>query len=110
MVAADPLAPVATRLTSVNPAPADSHHLRRVTRLRCRADDKGRHILVELERADGRGVAELQVVPCPSRADALIVEGLIVADDPAVDLLDAGSAQRRRPLVENGRLPACREC
>ncbi len=103
MVAADPLAPVVTRLTSVSPAPAYSITCAGSPACAAGRTNKSRDILVELQRPDGRGVAELQVVPRPSRADALIVKNLIVADDPAVDLLDAGSAQRRRPLVENGR-------
>ena len=69
-----------------------------------------RQVLVELQRADRRGVAELQVVPRPPRADAFVVEVLVVPDDRTVNLLDASGPQRRRPLVEDGPWRAPRAC
>src|SRR3954449_11910315 len=57
-------------------------------------------IFVVLERANRCRVAVLQVIPRPPWADALIVEPLIVADDAAVDALDASIAQRRDPFTD----------
>ena len=86
MVAVDPPATVATRVDERESSARGERHLRRIAGLRSRADGQGREVLVELQRADRCGVAELQIVPRPAGPDALIVETLVVADDPAVDL------------------------
>ena len=106
MVDGDPAATVATRLMIVSPAPRVSVTSAGIARLGRRTHGQRRQVLVELQRAHRCGVAELQIVPRPSGPDALIVEELVVADDAAVDLVDARGPERRGPFVEHGRRPS----
>src|SRR5262245_20888437 len=57
-------------------------------------------VLIELQRADAGGETGRQVVPGPTRSQAFVVEGTVVADNPAVDPLDTKPLQRRSPFGE----------
>ena len=71
------------RRRRVGPRAGGDHHLRRA--------------LVELQRADGRGIAEGQVVPGPAGAERLVGQQVVVADQPAVDARHAEHGQPARP-------------
>ncbi len=66
-------------------------------------DAHGHEILVVTERARGRRIRGRQVVPRPSRAQRLVVERVVVADETAVDARDTRVLQHLRPFVEQRR-------
>ena len=63
-------------------------------------------VLVVAERAGRRGVAVGQIVPRPARAEPFVVERVVVADEPAVDAMDARRVERVGPLEEQPAAPA----
>ena len=58
-------------------------------------------VLVVLQRADRRAVAERDVVPRPARGPAGLGKGVVVADQLAGDQADAARRELLRPLVEH---------
>ena len=61
--------------------------------------------LVELQRAERRGVAEGEVVPRPAGAERLVGPGVVVADEAALDPRHAEQRAGGRP-TRRGRAPA----
>src|SRR5206468_11172509 len=58
-------------------------------------------VLVELQRADSGRIALAEIVPRPSGAERLVVECIIVADDPALDSAQPARLQLLGPFVED---------
>ena len=63
-------------------------------------DHHAHEVLVELQRAARRRGRTGEVVPHPAFAQRLIVEEIVVADDPPVDARDARRLQPIRPVLE----------
>ena len=74
---------------------------RRLSRRTAREHGHRGDIFVVLEGPHRRRIVRLEVIPCPSRAKAFVVEQVVVADDAAVDATDSRCLQRGRPVGEH---------